>query len=98
MAALTADRTGCQRSSPPPVLSWAIPCPAVAQQRHDASARTQTGPYGGLLENIRHRISRVLGRAIPCSQLAQQRHNIIRKAVALAGEESVSGVTGTTAG
>jgi hypothetical protein len=48
----------------------------------------------GLLENIRHRRSRVFGRAILYSNLAEQRHDIIRKRVALAGEESVSGVTG----
>ena len=47
----------------------------------------------GLLENIRHRRSRVFGRAILYSNLAEQRHDIIRKRVALAGEESVSGVT-----
>src|SRR6516165_2380669 len=32
-------------------------------------------------------------RAIPCSAAAQQRHKIIHNRVALAGEESVSGVT-----
>src|SRR5690348_12616618 len=36
----------------------------------------------------------VLNRAIPCSDCAQQRHKIIRNGVALAGKESVSGVTG----
>jgi hypothetical protein len=35
-----------------------------------------------------------LNRAIPCSDCAQQRHKIIRNGVALAGKESVSGVTG----
>src|SRR5947209_1166114 len=38
----------------------------------------------------------VRGRAIPCSDCAQQRHDIIPNRVALAGEESVSGVTGAT--
>src|SRR6476660_1119007 len=38
--------------------------------------------------------SRVLRRAILYSNRAQQRHKIIRKGVALVGEESVSGVTG----
>src|SRR5271155_137908 len=39
----------------------------------------------------------VRGRAIPCSACAQQRHDIIPNRVALAAEESVSGVTGATA-
>ena len=39
-------------------------------------------------------ILKMAGRqAIPCSAVAQQRHKIIRNGVALAGEESVSGVT-----
>src|SRR5438270_12045092 len=35
-------------------------------------------------------------RAIPCSDRAQQRHKIIRKGVALPGDESVSVVTAGT--
>ena len=41
--------------------------------------------------------SYVLSRAIPCSDRAQQRHKIIRKTVALLGDESVSVVTVGTA-
>jgi hypothetical protein len=37
--------------------------------------------------------ARILSRAIPCSDRAQQRHKIIRKTVALLGDESVSVVT-----
>src|ERR1700729_3796884 len=39
----------------------------------------------------------VRGRAIPCSDCAKQRHDIIPNRLALAAEESVSGVTGATA-
>src|SRR6266481_951182 len=39
----------------------------------------------------------VRGRAIPCSGCAKQRHDIIPNRLALAAEESVSGVTGATA-
>src|ERR1700720_4912367 len=39
----------------------------------------------------------VRGRAIPCSDCAKQRHDIIPNRVALAAQESVSGVTGATA-
>ena len=40
------------------------------------------------------RITAFWVRAIPCSAVAQERHKIIHNRVALAGEESVSGVTG----
>src|SRR5215510_6650262 len=60
-------------------------------------ARVDQPILAALLRAIRHRRSRVRGRAILCSNLAKQRHGIIRKAVALAGEESVSGVAGGTA-
>ena len=40
----------------------------------------------------------VRGRAIPCSDCAKQRHDIIPNRLALTAEESVSGVTGATAG
>jgi hypothetical protein len=46
---------------------------------------------------IRPARATVRGRAIPCSDCAQQRHDIIPNRVALAAEESVSGVTGATA-
>src|SRR5258708_6995446 len=39
----------------------------------------------------------VRGRAIPCSDCAKQRHDIIPNRLALAAQESVSGVTGATA-
>ena len=52
----------------------------------------------GLLPNICDCRSVVLTEQFHARFAAQQRHNIIRKQVALVGEESVSGVTGTTAG
>src|SRR6516165_463792 len=86
-----------------PRLCLRRPLPAAhnhdlaSKQRHDTPARPQVVPFfAALLKNIRHRRSRVLGRAILCSNLAEQRHGIIRKAVALTGKESVSGVTGGT--
>src|SRR5271169_1923944 len=50
--------------------------------------------YIGEIRPVR---AKVPGRAIPCSDCAQQRHEIIPNSVALAAEESVSGVTGATA-
>src|SRR6516165_3589505 len=77
-----------------PRLCLRRPLPAAhnhdlaSKQRHDTPARPQIAPFfAALLKNIRHRRSRVLGRAILCSNLAEQRHGIIRKAVALTGNE-----------
>jgi hypothetical protein len=70
---------------------------SVNFRRNDPSGRVRLATESGGSPNIRHCRSRILGRAVLCSKLAEQRHGIIRKGLALLGEESVSEVTGGTA-
>jgi hypothetical protein len=65
---------------------------------HVEKDRTREPAIGLALEcsrspDDRRRSRRGFGRAIPCSAAAQQRQKVIRNRVALAGEESVSGLT-----
>src|SRR5207248_11752123 len=60
---------------------------------------TRASFYWGWVPQCRNPPSacQVRGRAIPCSDCAKQRHDIIPNRLALTAEESVSGITGTTA-